>query len=284
MMQLDFVSARGGILPLVGNENFALTGVDGMTQTDISLSTSTVPTMDGDMINNAQAQPRSIVLYLEVKPEKNVEEVKRLILSYVKPKLNGSLHWRQNSREIRITGMVEAIEMPRFSEKCVMQITMYCSQPYWEDAEFLVWEISQYLDMHYFLIQSGGLAFPVEGIPFGVYDRSRRRTFTNLGDVEVGATITIIALSTVTNPIMYDLATNRFIGINDTLSAGDEVVITTQRGNKTITKNGTNIINKIMPGSSWLQVNVGTNEYMINSDDEADDNVYFTLTFKRRYV
>ncbi|MGN0180132.1 MAG: phage distal tail protein [Monoglobaceae bacterium] len=284
MMQLDFVSARGGILPLVDNDNFVLTGVDGMTKTDVSLSTSSISTMDGDVVNNAQAQPRSIVLYLEVKAEKNVEEVKRLVLSYIKPKLTGSLHWRQNSREIRISGIVEAIEMPRFSDKCVMQISMHCSQPYWEDAEFLVWEINQYLNLHYFPIQSGGLAFPAEGIPFGVYDYSRRRTFTNYGDVEVGAEITIIALSTVTNPILYDLTTNRFIGINVTLSAGDEIVITTQRGNKTITKNGVNIIDKIKPGSSWLQVNVGINEYMINSDDEADDNMYFTLSFKRRFV
>lgn len=284
MFTLDFISARGNIMPLAHSEYFYLTGVDGMTKTNIALATSSVPSMDGDNVNNIQAQPRSIVLYLEARQGKNVEEVKRYVTSFVKPKLPGILRWKQNEREIEITGIVQALEMPRFSQKCVMQITLYCSEPYWADLDYLVTELSNIVGMHYFPLNVGGLAFPIEGIPFGVYERNHIKNFTNEGDVASGMLITITALTVATNPVLRNLATGQFIGINDTLIAGDEVIISTYKGRKTITKNGKNIIDKIMPGSTFLQLEVGGNEFMIDSDDEEIANMYFTLTYKRLYV
>lgn len=283
MFELNFVSARGNLMPLVGNSYFRLAGCDGMTKTDIALSTSTVPSMDGDSVNNVQAQPRSIVLYLSIE-NKNVEEAKRYITSFVKPKLPCSLRWKQNGREIEISGIVQATEMPRFSQKCVMQITIYCSAPYWADVDYLVTEISHFLNMHYFPVNQGGMFFPAEGVPFGAYEYNRIKTFTNNGDVASGMRITIRALSTVTNPIIYDLVSNKYIGVMDALEGGDEVVISTYKGNKTITKNGVNIIDKIKAGSTFLQLEVGDNEFMIDSDDESKENMYFTLTYKRLYV
>lgn len=283
-MTLDFISARGNSMPLVDNEWFYLSGVDGMTKTDVSLATSTVLSMDGDTVNTTQAQPRQIVLYLEIKPGQDVEEAKRYITSFVKPKLPGSLRWSKNERNIEITGIVQAADMPRFSKKCVMMITLYCSAPFWSDVDYLITEISNMIDSHYFPVDAGGLYFPEEGIPFGVIELARMKTFTNTGDVASGMRITIRALATVTNPVLYDMVSGRYIGINDTLASGDEVVISTYKGRKTITKNGVNVINKIKVGSSFLQLEVGDNEFMIDSDDAAKDNMYFTLTYKRLYV
>lgn len=283
-MTLDFISARGNILPLVNNEYFYLSGCDGLTRTNISLSTSSVPTMDGDTVNNAQAQPRSIVLYLEPKRNQDVAVVKSYVSSFVKPKLPGTLRWKQNEKEVEITGIVQAVEMPRFSQKCVMQITLYCSKPYWADIDYLVTELSNLLGLHYFPLDSGGLAFPEEGLPFGVYERSHIKTYVNEGDVESGMIITITTMTVATNPVLYNLTSGKYIGINDRLEAGDEVVISTYKGSKTITKNGVNIIDKIMPGSTFLQLEVGGNEFRIDSDDEDIANMYFTLTYKRLFV
>lgn len=283
-MKLDFISARGSIMPLVNNEYFYLAGCDGLTRTNISLASSTTPSMDGDRVNNVQAQPRSIVLYLEARQGKNVEDVKRYVTAYVKPKLSGTLRWNQNEREIEITGIVQAMEMPRFSQKCIMQITLYCSEPYWADLAYLITELSNIIGMHYFPIDIGGLSFPTEGVPFGVYERNHVKNFTNDGDVASGMIITITALTVATNPVLRNLSTGQFIGINDTLVAGDEVIISTYKGRKTITKNGVNIIDKIMPGATFLQLEVGGNEFMIDSDDEEIANMYFTLTYKRLYV
>lgn len=284
MFTLDFISARGDIMPLANNENFYLSGCDGMTRTNVALATSSVPTMDGDNVNNVQAQPRSIVIYIQPKQGKNVEEVKRYVTSFVKPKLPGTLRWKQNDRAIEITGIVQAMEMPRFSQKCVMQMTLYCSEPYWADLEYLIMELSNIIPMHYFPQDIGGLAFPEEGLPFGVYERNHVKTFVNEGDVASGMIISVTALTVATNPVLHNIVTGQFIGINDTLVAGDEVIISTYKGRKTITKNGVNIIDKIKPGSSFLQLEVGSNSFMIDSDDEEFANMYFTLTYKRLYV
>lgn len=281
--ELDFISTRGAIMPLVDNDYF-ITTVDGMTETNIALSSSTVATIDGDSVNNTQAEPRTIVLYLEIRSGVNVEEAKRYILSYVKPKVNGVLRWRQNTRELEITGKVEAVSMPRFSEKCVMQITMHCEQPFWEDAVKVITEISGFINMHYFPKAEGGLSFPSDGIPFGEYDRIRMKNYTNAGDAAVGLVIHIQAFDTVTNPILHNIGTGQYISIRDTLSEGDEVIISTVKGEKSITKNGVNIIDKFAPGSSWLQLELGANAFMVDSEDTNKRNMYFEISFKQRYV
>ena len=284
MFTLDFISARGNLMPLVNNEYFNLAGVDGLTGTNVSIASSSIPAMDGDSINNVQAQPRPIVLYLEVKSGKSVEDAKRYVTTYVKPKLPGTLRWKYNGRETEIAGIVQAMEMPRFSQKCVMQITIYCSEPYWADLNYLYTELSNIVGMHYFPLDAGGLYFPPEGVPFGLYERNHIKEYVNEGDVASGMIITITAMTIATNPILRNMQTGQFIGINDTLIAGDEVIISTYKGRKTITKNGVNIIDKIMPGATFLQLEVGINEFMIDSDDDDIANMYFTLTYKRLYV
>ena len=289
-MRLEFVSAKGDIMPLTGNSKFKLSNVDGITSASVEISSSTVASMDGDFVNNKRTMPRSIVLDLSI--ESDVENVKRYILQYVKPKLKGTLRMTQNDRTTQISGVIESIEMPRFTNSATMQITLYCSQPYWEDIENSSQEISEVLDLFYFTdneeseIESeedNMLYFPEEGLPFGEYDTNRTKVLTNEGDVEIGLEIHIVALGNVTNPVIYN-AEGEFIGVDLTLAGGDEVIISTGKGEKTIRVNGENKISKIRNGSTWLQLAVGENEFTIDSEDGTEGNMYFTLTYRQRYV
>lgn len=282
MFKLDFVSAKGDVLPLVGNSRFKLSHVDGITTASVEIASSTVASMDGDIVNNKRTIPRGIVLDLAI--ESDVENAKRYILQYIKPKQTCTLRMTQNDRETQIEGVVEAIDMPRFASPCVMQVTLYCSQPYWEDVAEILQDISEVIDMHYFTTyEDDMLYFPEGGIVMGEYDTNRTKVLVNSGDVEVGLEIHITALGTVTNPVIYN-ADGEFIGVNVTLSAGDEVIITTEKGKKTIMLNGENILSKIMRESTWLQLKTGENEFTIDSKDGTEGNMYFTLTFKQRYV
>lgn len=280
---LHYVGANGGKIDLFRNEYFDLTNVDGMTGVASDIASSTTPSMDGDKINNIRTQPRGIVLDLRIKDCVSVEEAKRYILRTIKPKQVGKLILNQGGRELNISGVVEAISMPRFDQEITMQVTMYCSNPYWQDVENVLLEISRILNMHYFPIDVGGLAFPVEGVVMGEYDLNMTRSYTNDGDAECGMIITIVALANVTNPAIYK-PDGSFIGVIDNMVLGDEIIINTNRGEKGITKNGKNILSKIMPGSTFIQLDTGDNELTINSDGETEGNVYFTLSFKRRFV
>lgn len=282
MMKLEFISAKGEIMPLTGNSRFKLSNVDGLTSSQANIASSTNPNIDGDIVNNVRTEPRSVVLDFTI--ENDVENAKRYILRYVKLKMSGTLRLTQGDRTTQLVGIVEAIEMPRYENPVTMQVTLHCSQPFWEDIEEAAQDLSEVVDMFYFTdYEDDMLYFPDEGIPFGEIDTNRTKVLMNDGDVEVGLEIHIVALGTVTNPVLYN-AEGEYIGVDVTLTSGQEIIITTSKGNKTIRIDGENKISKIREGSTWLQLEVGENEFTIDSEDGTEGNMYFTLVYKQRYV
>ena len=290
-MKLDYISTRGDRLPLVNNNLFEVSHIDGLTTAATSISSSNNGGADGDIVNNVKTNPRPIIIDLRMRNDVDPEEAKRAVLQVVKIKQRGTLEWTYKGRTVTISGVVENVEMPRFSEDVILQISMYCSQPYWEDLDFIVQQISEAIDLHWFTDSATGmLCFPEDGIPLGEYDTTRTKHFHNSGDVSVGLEISIVAFATVTNPIIYDGNGNFFgVGYGDgakrvQLQAGDNVVITTHKGNKNITLNGSSILSKLRPQSTWLQLEAGDNLFTINSDDDSLTNMTFSLIYKQRYV
>lgn len=290
-MKLDYISARGDRLPLATNELFTIAHVDGMTAAATSIASSTMGGADGDIVNNVQANARPIVIDLRIKDGVNVEDAKRAALQVVKIKQQGTLEWTQNGRTVTIAGIVESVDMPRWTNAVTLQISMYCNQPFWEDLDFIVQQISEAIDLHWFTDSAAGmLYFPEQGIPLGEYDTIRTKRFYNSGDVAVGMEISVVAFDTVTNPIIYD-GNGNFLGVGYgdgakqvQLAAGDNVIITTHKGKKNITLNGKSILAKLRPQSTWLQMEAGDNLFTINSDDESLTNMTFSLIYKQRYI
>ena len=285
MVKLEYISARGDALPLVGNNLFYLTHFDGQTTAGTNLSTAVIGGVDGDTVNNVQATARTIILDLHIKSGVDVEEAKRAILKVVKLKQQGNLRWTQNERTVTITGVVESVEMPRWTDQTVMQITMHCAQPFWEDIDDVIQQINEAVNLHHFTTSPAGmLYFPVEGMPLGEYDTIRTKTFHNNGDVAVGLEISILAHDTVTNPIIYDQYGNYFGLVNVTMQTGDNIVITTHKGRKNVKYNGVVVFDKIKPGSTWVQLEAGDNQFSVNSDDDSITNMSFSLIYRQRYI
>lgn len=282
--ELKYIGVNGNVINLFQNKWFYLTHADGLTSVSSSIASSTTPGMDGDKINNIQTQPRGIVLDLEIRRGVSVEDAKRYILRTIKPKQRGTLRLTQGDRVTEIEGIVESVNMPRFGDGVTMQVSLYCSEPYWSDSENVLVEISRIIGLHYFTSTEGDmLYFPAEGIPLGEYDLNMTRTYTNDGDADCGMIIHIIALGSVINPVIYK-TDGSYIGVIDTMEKGDEIIVNTIRGSKAITKNGTNILSKIKSGSTFLQLDTGDNQLTIDSDGDTEGNVYFMLEFKRRFV
>ena len=281
--KLEFIGANGNIINLFDNPYYGITNIDGFTVADVEVASSTTASIDGDVINNLRVTPRTVVLDLKVKNNVNVETAKRWLLQTVKPKLPGRIRMTQDGRETELSGIVENIEMPRFTNGVICQVSLHCSVPYWQDVNYVLVEISRLIDLHYFPKDQGGLAFPSGGIPLGSYNLNNTQTYYNDGDAETGMLITIIALSDVVNPIIYDV-TGAYIGVIDTMAEGDVIEINTNRGEKYVRKNGENIFSKIKSGSSFLQLAIGDNQLTVNADSGTQNNMYFMITFKRRFV
>lgn len=280
--KLTYTAKNGAMLDLFNDEMFDLVNADNLTFANTNIAAATTPTIDGDTINNVQANPRGIVLDLHVKNYVDVEKCKRHILSVVKLKQSGTLTLTQGQgieqRIIEIVGVVESIDLPRFSNACTMQIALHCSNSYWQDVNAVVVEISRVIGNHHFEI-----AFPVGApIPLGYIDKQMTQSYTNDGDVETGVVITIVALGAVTNPKITN-ADGQYIGVNDSMVANDKIIINTNKGHKTIYKNGVSILNKIKAGSTFIQMATGENQFTIGADSGAG-NMYFNITFKRQFI
>lgn len=275
---LKYRSPQGAELNLANNPRFLLSSVDGLTAANVDISATEFAAHDGDFINNLHTTPRGIVLYLTMYQGENVENVKREVLGVIKPKQTGVLYWDYEGRQLEISGTVEAIEMQRFEKSVVMQITLYCSGPYWESAAYIIQKIELIMKLHHFEV-----AFPQnEGIVMGFYNLDLTRSFVNDGDAETGAVITIIATGDITNPLL-ERADGLYFGVNETMQAGDSIEICTIKGKKTVTKNGVNILQKVKEGSTWLQLEVGENVFTI-SEAGGTANMYFTFKYKQKYV
>lgn len=290
-MKLSFVSKRGKILSLTDNDLFFLTNVDGQTAAASSVSSFVTGGIDGDTVTNVQAQPRTIIIDLIIKSGIDVEYAKREILGIIKLKQYGSLVWEQNERTVTISGIVESIEMPRWNNNVMMQVSLYCEQPFWEDIAEAIQEISATINMHYFTSYPYEmLYFPENGIEFGRYDTSKAKSFTNDGDVAVGMEIIITAIGIATNPIIYD-TDGKFFGVGYgnadkrvVMGSGDRIVISTHKGNKTVKLNGVSMYDKIKPQSTWLQLQAGENQFRVDSDESELDNMTFQIEYKQRYI
>ena len=276
-MQLIYKAPNGQTIDIYPNADFVLTNADGLTSATVGITATEIANGDGTIINNARTQPRAIVLYITIPQGKNVEAVKRDIMRVIKPMQTGALQWNYENRNVEIAATVETVTMPRFTQQTIMQITFYCAQPYWTDAEYILQQLSTVLPLHKF-----DLAIPETGIVFDVYNTEMTKSFSNDGDAAIGCMITIIAIGAVTNPLL-ERSDGLYFGVNVPMVAGDEIVINTVKGKKSVTKNGVNIIDKIKPGSTWLQLETGENVFTM-SDDIGESNMYFTFSYKQQYV
>ena len=273
----EFIAPDGAAMPLFSNDFFNLVDITGLTMLNSNVASVVVPYMDGAVVNSVQAQPREPTLYLRLKQSAGIQAAKRYVMKYVKPKLSGTLHIVCDDMDIRLEGIVTAVDLPRFTQGCTMAVTLYCAMPYWVDSEAVQAEISPIINMHHFPV-----SFPEEGIVLGTFDNDLSQHLVNRGDVETGMKISMIATGEVVNPRLT-AEDGRFIGINDTLQENDEVIINTVKGEKSITKNGVNIMNKIAEGSHFLQLQTGDNRFTISAD-EGVNSIYFTLEYKRLYI
>ena len=285
MSEFIIQNSLGIELDISNNDYFYLTELSNQTFFESSLYSTTNAGYDGSIINSLTVNPRTIAFDLRIKSGVEVEEAKRYILQHLKPKKEHTIVWNRNDKVLTIQGVFQGLSMPRWTNKVILQATFYCEVPFWADKENTLWEIDDIVNLHYFTTSTDDmLYFDDGGLVMGVYDLARTRTYENYGDVETGLEITIHALGTVVDPVMYLNSPDNYIGINDTLEEGDIVVISTERGYQDIMKNGSSILSKIMQGSTFIQLELGTNTFSISSADGETDNVYFSISYKQKYI
>lgn len=294
-MELILINKNGEQLDLLNNaQYFVMSKCEALHGIDTDIQTISSPYLDGTIVEGVKALPRGISMTFKVIP--NVKESIDFFTSVVKSKQYVTLQLTEKGNTTTIKGIATIPPYTRMMSMCEIQLDIYCNQPYWEDLNQVVAAISMYIDLLYFPMATGQY-FTEYGRPFGALDVNATKTFTNDGDVSVGMNIKITALDQIENPCIACSTGEQYgwyMWLNLTLQQNDEVEINTVRGNKYIKINGSTIYNGQpvlsylnFNGTDWLQLETGENTFNVGTFSDGQvipsDDVYFTITYRRRY-
>ena len=119
----------------------------------------------------------------------------------------------------------------------------------------------------------------------GMYNTQDMMTINNSGD-EVGFTLEISG-GPAKNPTIYNALTDEYMQIAGDIQKGDVITITTKTGNKTVLleREGvvTNIINRLVSGSTWLNLKAGENKFYVRASDGLN-NIKVRLIHRNAYL
>lgn len=197
----------------------------------------------------------------------DIEKNRINLYRYFPIKKKVRLYFENDSRDVYIDGYIESFECDLFELGQKAQISVICPSPYFRSIDTTIIKFANLVNLFEF-----PFSIDKEGIPFSELIISDT-TYNNEGDIDIGMIITLQAIQSVSNPIIYNKTTGEQFGLNYTLQEGDIVTIDTISGEKSVKLNRKgnifNIINAVQQGSRWLQLVSGINELSYQCDEEA---------------
>jgi hypothetical protein len=273
MYRLIVENERGEQLELTDNAAYTITNIDGLYPPSAAINLATTANQDGSKFNSSRVNERNIVIELYI--EHPCEENRINLYKYIKSKRYIKLYYSNETRNVYIDGYVESIPIEIFATKQKVQISILCAFPFFRTVGDNVIEFSSV---------NGLFEFPFsiveEGIEFSSLQLHAEKSIVNAGDVVNGMQIKLYAIGLVLNPKIYNTETKEHFILNFEMAEGDEINISTVTGDKHVTllHNGveTNIINKLAPGSKWLQLQPGDNVFTYEADEYVE-NLFCTF-------
>lgn len=215
----------------------------------------------------------------------NIQENRLLLYDMFPLNNEGTLYYYEGDIERKITCLVEKVSIPEkkgFTRD--FSISLVCPNPRFSALAATILSMATWIPAFKFK-----LVIPKnKGIKFGTKNTTSMGTTENTTEIDYGMTIKFKANDTVKNPYLFNVTTRDIIQIEKTMSAGDQIIITTHIDNKNViyknavTGEEENINYLIMYGSKYLQVPSGTNTFRSGADS-GEDNLETTIEFLPEY-
>ena len=271
---------------------FLVRGITGLGPGKADINTSELSTIDGAFYNSARLKSRNIVLDLVLMFLPRVETMRQLSYRYFPIKKRLKLTIETENRTSIIYGYVESNE-PNIFDKETTQISRMCPDPYFYSEDITTTLFSGVEGSFEFPFSNESLINPL--LEMGDMILSQAQNISYEGDSEIGITIFIHALGECTNLTIYNTGTEESMVIDtdklialtgDPIIAGDDIVITTNKGSKSIilTRDGTSIsiLNCLGKNINWLSLTNGDNELMFFADTGVT-NLQFRIENQTMY-
>lgn len=252
---------------------FAVTSITGLGSGKANINMTEVATNDGSLYNSSRLPSRNIVISLKYLWQSTIEDVRQLSYKYFPIKKKLTLLIETDNRKAEIEGYTETNDPNIFSKDEGADISIVCPNPFFYSAG------KNRINTTIFYGVEPLFEFPFSNesldkcsLQMGEIQNQTEKTIVYSGDSEIGVTILIHAIGEARNITICNTGTREIMRIDtDKLEAftgsgiiaGDEIIISTVKGQKSITllRNGrtTNILNCLDKNSDWFQLVKGDN-------------------------
>ena len=254
---------------------FIIKSIEGLGPVKANINFKELATNDGSIDNSARLSSRNIVMSLQFMESLTIEETRLKSYKYFPIKRNIKFLIETDSRICETIGRVETNVPTIFSNAEGCQISILCSNPYFYSAgENGTNQTIFYGTEPLFEFPFSNESLTEDLIEFGSIENRTEGTIYYDGDAEIGITIQIHAVGEAEGLVIYNTKTREIMRINDDklkslmgsgIQAGDEITITTSRGEKGIymLRSGvtTNILNSLEKPIKWFQLSKGDNTF-----------------------
>lgn len=262
---------------------FLIKSVTGLGPVKANVNTTEVVTNDGSMFNSARLSQRNIVFqlaFVDTIYGETIEDVRQKSYKYFPAKKNVEIVIETDNRYVKIKGYVESNEPDIFSSQEGTQISIICPDPYFYSAGEDGNNVTDFYTIDpvfEFPFSNESLTEPL--LVFGEIQIKTEGVITYHGDSEIGVVIYIHAIGKATNINIYNTETREVMSINTDrlkqltgkgLVAGDDIVINTAKGEKSITlvREGVsyNILNCLDKNTDWFSLSKGDNIFAFTAE------------------
>lgn len=281
------------------NTGFLVKSITGLGPVKANVNTTEVATNDGSMFNSARLSQRNIVIQMVFVNSiygEDIEEIRQKSYKYFPIKKNVELVIETDNRYVRTTGYIESNEPDIFSKQEGTQISIICPDPYFysvsEDGDNVT-DFYSIDPMFEFPFSNESLTEPL--LVFGEIQIKTEGVITYTGDSEIGVMIYIHAIGPAEHINIYNTETREVMTIDTVklekltgrgLIAGDDIIINTLKGEKSITlvRSGVsyNILNCLDKNTDWFTLVKGDNIFAFTADSGVT-NLQFRIENKVIY-
>lgn len=264
---------------------FFLQTVDGLHSVIGTVTTISSAFAIGESYSGTSVKKRNIIISGIIKD--NFADRRELLYRIFPLRTIGTLYYYENDsgEGKKISYIVESVEIEEKGIPRIFTISLICPNPYFTDLEESKVSMATWTPKFCFpMISEKNI-----GIEFATKNITTMGIITNNTNIEFGITIHFIAHGNVTNPYLINVETQEKILINIEMEAGDEIIITTQRGNKNVilTHNSKSVsenINYLVEyESKFIQMHIGNNTLRAGakeSEENLETNVYYSNEYE----
>lgn len=277
---------------------FQVAGIDGLGPPKADIFMSNIAAYDGSVFSSARVDSRNIVIRL-VYVGDDIEALRHQSYKFFPTKRNVNLIFKNDSREVQISGYVESNEVAIFSKMEGSVISVICPEPWFETIEDILIEqtfsnTDPLFSFEYYSTIGGTDEFEIrysdaevsddKHIEFSMINPISSGTIWYDGDLEVGVTMRLKSLGQPGNITINNADTREQMVISSSIiqritgsaiKFGDELFITTMQGRKTarLLRDGTykNVIAAVDKSSNWFKLSKGANNFVLSTSSGTGD-------------